>query len=118
LTARALSEADQRVLEISGPGFETVRLFLGAQHQIVKQQVSAAVPGGRRARQEESFGDYRLVGGLRVPYQATVSQDGRPIARRTVTRIAFNEPVDPSLFTYPEAAAQTPGASKPSSNRE
>src|SRR5262245_32370621 len=73
---RAASEGAQRVLEIGAPGPDQVRLFVDDQMLIVKQQFLATGQGGK---QEESFSDYRQVGGLRVPFQAAVSRDGQVV---------------------------------------
>jgi zinc protease len=95
---RALSEGALRVLEIGTSGPDQVRLFVDDQMLIVKQQFNSP---GAGPRQEESFSDYRQAGGLRVPFQAFVSRDGKVIVKRTLTRIAFNETIDPAMFDRP-----------------
>jgi zinc protease len=117
LTVQAVVDGGQHVLEITAPGGERVRMFVGDKMQIAKQQVATPVPGGRQVLQEESFTDYRLVGNVRVPFQAAVSRNGQVIAKRSLTRIVFNEAVDPSLFNMPEADPPAPDTSKPSSGR-
>jgi hypothetical protein len=78
-----------------------VRLFLDDKMIIVKQRFQAPGPRGGTLSQEEAFSDYRTVAGVRVPFQATVSQDGRAIAKRTLTKVAINGPLDPAIFEYP-----------------
>jgi zinc protease len=107
---RAASEGAQRVLEIGAPGPDQVRLFVDDQMLIVKQQFQAPVDGGR---QEESFSDYRQVGGLRVPYQASVSRNGRAVVKRTLTRISFNEQIDPAMFERPPDTGRGPTNQNP-----
>jgi len=111
LPIRALSEGALRVLEIGTPGPDQVRLFVDDQMLIVKQQFSAAGQGG--ARQEESFSDYRLVGGLRVPFQAGVTREGRVIVKRTLTKISFNEQIDPAMFERPPDTGRGPTNQNP-----
>ena len=101
LTVRALTIDKARVLEISGKDVGPVRLFLDDKMVIVKQRFSTPGPNGVPMQQEESYSDYRLVSGVRVPFQAAVSRDGQVIVRRTLTKIAFNTPIDPSLFERP-----------------
>ena len=38
---------------------------------------------------------------VRVPFQAAVSRDGRVLVKRTITKVTFNEPLDPALFERP-----------------
>ncbi|HEX5107929.1 MAG TPA: pitrilysin family protein [Vicinamibacterales bacterium] len=103
---RAASEGGLRVLEIGTAGPDQVRLFVDDQMLIVKQQFNSPVAG---PRQEESFSDYRQVGGLRVPFQAFVSRDGRVIVKRTLTKISFNETIDPAMFERPADTGSSPG---------
>jgi hypothetical protein len=107
LTVRKLTDnttADGRpvqVLEISGPQLDRVRLFIDQQMMIVGQAYSVAAPDGRQILSEEVFSDYRLVSGIRVPYEAQLLQNGHPILKRTITRVAINDPVPDTLFNKP-----------------
>jgi len=47
------------------------------------------------------FSDYRKVNGIEVPFKASVLRDGRLILDRTLKSVAFNVPVDASLFQQP-----------------
>ena len=91
-----------RVLEISGSGLDPVRLYIDDQMLIVKQSFSAPGPDGRPTRAEEAFSDYRQVGAVRVPFQAAVSRAGQVLVRRTLTKVAFNEPLAEGLFAKPQ----------------
>jgi hypothetical protein len=117
LSVRAFMEGGQRVLEVSGQGLDPVRLFLDDKMMIVKQQFSASGPNGRSMQQEESFGDYRTIGGIRVPFEAAVMHEGRPIVKRTLTKITFNETVDPALFERPQDTPRRPQTSRPPAGR-
>jgi zinc protease len=91
-----------RVLEMSGAGLDPVRVYVDDQFLIVKQSYSAPGPDGRPARAEEAFSDYRQIGGVRVPFEAAVSRDGRVLVKRTITKVTFNEPLAETLFAKPQ----------------
>jgi zinc protease len=108
------------VLQISGADLDPVQLHIDEQMLLVKQSYSTTPPapppgrGGRasaprQVRVEEVFSDYRSVNGIKVPFEASVVQDGRTLMRRVVTRIAFNDPsVTPQLFDPPRELDATP----------
>jgi hypothetical protein len=52
-------------------------------------------------RSEELYSDYRLVDGIRVPFQARLIQGGRLVLTRTVASVRFNPPVADTLFERP-----------------
>jgi hypothetical protein len=81
-----------------------VRLVIDAQDAILKQRYSTRGPTGKPVSQEEAFADYRIVSGVRMPFQASLLQDGRPIVRRTLTKVVINGPMDPSIFDRPREA--------------
>ena len=90
-----------QVLEVSGPRLDRVRLFIDQQMLIVGQAYSTAGPAGRAILSEEVFSDYRLVNGIRVPFEAQLLQNGQPVLKRTITKVTFNEIVPENLFTKP-----------------
>jgi hypothetical protein len=90
-----------RVLEVSGAGLEPVRLYIDDQMLIAKQSFTAPGPDGRPVRSEEAFSGYRPVNGVRVPFEAAVSRDGRLLVKRVLTSVRFNEPLDSGLFEQP-----------------
>ena len=90
-----------QVLEVSGPQLDRVRLFIDQQMLIVGQAYSAAGPQARAILSEEVFSDYRVVSGIRVPFEAQLLQNGQPVLKRTITKVTFNEAVPESLFTKP-----------------
>ena len=87
-----------RVLEISGPAIDRVRLFIDASMLIAGQAYSRPDPTGRPMLTEEVFSDYRVVNGVRVPFEAQLLQNGQPILKRTLTNVAINGPVSDTLF--------------------
>jgi hypothetical protein len=97
-----------RVLEISGAHVEPVRLYIDDQMLVARQSFVTMGPDGRNIRAEEAFSDYRTVDGVRVPFEAAVSRDGRVLVRRTLTSVSFNTPLDPALFERPADPAPGP----------
>jgi zinc protease len=91
-----------KVLEISAPELEPVRLFIDDQMLIIGQVYSRLGPDKKTVRSEELFSGYRLVDGLHVPFEARVLQNGRPVLTRTITEIRVNGPVPDMLFARPD----------------
>jgi zinc protease len=52
---------------------------------------------------EVVLGDYRKIGDLYLPYQATVLQNGEKFADRSITEYVLNENVDAGVFAKPAA---------------
>lgn len=107
LTTRVLRDegsADRRlrVVEVSGAHIEPVRLYVDDDMLIARQAFSATGPDGQPMPAEESFSDYREVDGIRVPFEAAVSRDGRVIVRRALTSVRFNAPLDDAIFEQPQ----------------
>jgi zinc protease len=107
LTATLLSEEGRdgralRVLEISGEGVAPVRLSVDASNLVVRQSFSRPGPEGGQMQVEETFSDYRDVDGIKVPFTAELTHNGRVVLTRTITDVTFNAPVDPQLFTRPQ----------------
>lgn len=90
-----------RVLELSGPGLDRVRLFVDAEMLIAGQAYSLPDPTGRAILTEEVFSDYQTVEGLRVPFEAQRLLNGQPVLKRTLTTVAINEAIPDTLFARP-----------------
>ncbi len=108
LTVRALADQKgrdgrpMRVLEISGPAIDRVRLYVDNEMIIAGQAYSRSDPvAGRQVLTEEVFSDYRDVNGVRVPFEAQLLQNGQPILKRTLTNVVMNGPVSDTLFAKP-----------------
>ncbi|MGE5245003.1 MAG: insulinase family protein [Betaproteobacteria bacterium] len=106
LKARALpdvkdpSGALYHALELSGPTFDPMVMYIDpATGYVVRQTYVAAGPG--RPLIEEHFGDYRPVDGVEVAFTASVQVGGRQILERKVTDIQVNPPIAASLFKRP-----------------
>lgn len=90
-----------RVLEIAGEDVGPVRLHVGSDGLVARQTFSRLGPDGSTVQAEEAFSDYREVDGIKVPFIAELSHNGRPVLTRTLTQVRFNAPVDPKLFEKP-----------------
>jgi len=90
----------RHALELSGPGFEPIVLYVNADTALIAKQAYVA-GGGERPLIEEQFSDYRPVDGVQVAFAAKVLRGGKPVLERRVSEIAFNKPVDPTLFKRP-----------------
>jgi hypothetical protein len=106
LTARTLPEETSegrvyRALEISGPSFPTMRLLIDPQGLIARQSFSAPMPDGRTASVEETFSDYRVVDGIRMPFRAELRRDERVMLTRVLKNVSLNDPLDDRLFAHP-----------------
>ena len=92
-----------KVLEASGVDLQPVRLYLDANNVIVGQAYSTPGANNRPVLTEEVFSDYRTINGVRVPFQAQLLQNGRPVLKRTLKSVVLNGPdVTAALFARPE----------------
>jgi zinc protease len=90
-----------KVLEVSGPGLDPLRLYVDRDYRIVRQIYTTPGPDGKPTKAEEQFSDYRKVNGIDVPFRATVLRDGQKILERTIKSVTFNTAVDTTLFQQP-----------------
>ncbi|HEY5616797.1 MAG TPA: pitrilysin family protein [Vicinamibacterales bacterium] len=91
-----------KVLEISGAQLPPVKLYVDAGALVVRQIFQTPGPDGRPIEAEELFFDYRAVDGVQVPFRADVRRSGNLILSRTLTKVAFNTPLDDKLFIKPQ----------------
>ena len=91
-----------KALEISGVDLRPVTLFIDDQMLIAGQSFETTGPNNRPVVTEEVFSDYRLVNGVRVPFEARLLQNGRAILTRRLESVRFNTPVDDALFARPQ----------------
>ena len=87
-----------KVLEISGIDLQAVRLYIDDEMLIVGQAFSTTLVPNRRVLTEEVFADYRVVSGIRVPFEAQLLQNGQPILKRTITKVVLNETIPDTMF--------------------
>ena len=106
-TIRALPEETRtegkpfKILEISGNGLAPVRFFIDDQGLIARQAFTRLGPDGQRMLTEEIFADYRVVNGVKVPFEATLLQGGRSVVKRVLTKVTINGPVADRMFDKP-----------------
>jgi photosynthetic reaction center cytochrome c subunit len=95
----------------ANPGKPPMRLFFDKESGLLVRTIRyAETPLGRNPTQVD-YADYRAEGGIKLPYQWTLS---RPLGRFTiqVTEMQQNVPIDDSKFIKP-AAAPAPAEQKP-----
>jgi hypothetical protein len=94
------SGARQHVVEVSGPDFEPLVLYVDPQTSLVtKQTYVAGAPGSPFV--EELFSDYRTIDGLLIAFNAEVRRGGRRVVLRRVTDIVVNPPIEQAHFGRP-----------------
>ena len=88
-------------LEFSGKGMGSILLTIDPATYRVTRESYAAGRGGQ-ALVEETFSDYRNVGGVQMPFLAE-RRVGQVAIRRQVTELTINRAIAPSLFTRPSS---------------
>ena len=113
LTARQLPDVtvDGRLmtaLEVQAPSMTPVTVLLDPATALIARvgysvSIAPGVPPSMPSTtaMEETYSDYRDVGGLQVAHKAIVSRAGKPFIERVVRSVEFNVPLDPALFTKP-----------------
>jgi hypothetical protein len=93
-----------KVLEVSGPQLDPVKLYIDDAMLIAKQAFSTPGPGpdGTTIKAEEVFSDYRAINGVRIPFEAELFRGGRAVLRRTLKSVVLNGPLEESLFQKPQ----------------
>jgi outer membrane lipoprotein-sorting protein len=97
-----VKEADgqvSHVLELSATDLNPIVLYVLPETSQIRKRVYAADAPGRPIV-EETFFDYRDVGGIQFAYRATQKVGPLSVERR-VTDVKLNAPVDPALFKRP-----------------
>jgi zinc protease len=87
-------------LEFSSADLEPMVMYADPATGLVTRQTYVA-GGMGQPLVEESFSDYRDVGGIQINYAASVRVGGEPALERTVTDVKINAPLDPALFKRP-----------------
>jgi zinc protease len=100
LAIRALESDDPLVgfLEISGEGMSPVTLLVNRGSGLIEQ---ARYLSDSEGRSEETYSDYRIVEGIRVPFHAVLRRGALAPIERDVKTIHFNVPLAPGLFVKP-----------------
>jgi zinc protease len=85
-------------IEISGSGMAPVTLLVNRTNGLIEQ---ARYDAGAEGRVAETYGDYRNVSGVQVPFHTVVRRAGLTPIERDVKTIRFNLPLPPALFVKP-----------------
>jgi hypothetical protein len=85
-------------IELQAPDLDPIVLYLDSVGRVVRESYVADAPG--RPIVVESFGDYKPVNGLPMPFLVTRGYGEQSVARRVRT-ISINTPLDPSIFKRP-----------------
>jgi hypothetical protein len=92
------------VLVIEPPSGSLVREYFDAETYLpIKSVMTVEVPQlGREVEQTTTFGDYREVDGIRLPFELSVTS---AVQNYVVTfkTVQHNVPIDPALFSKPSA---------------
>ncbi|MGE3189130.1 MAG: M16 family metallopeptidase [Vicinamibacterales bacterium] len=105
LTARLAGEAGfegrvLKVVEVAGEDLAPVRLQIDPDSgEVVRLVYASPEPGAPDT--EETFGDYRMVRGLSVPFRASVGRGGRVLLERALTSVEINADVADAAFARP-----------------
>ncbi len=98
------------------PNGDSFTYFLDSESCIpIKVEVRRTIRGAEQAM-ESTFGNYRTVSGVLMPFSIESRQLGGPSgagARVTIDSVAVNVPIDDSRFARPAAPAPTPPAPQP-----
>lgn len=88
---RQVNYAGDGVLEISMKDGPSVRLEIDEQTALpLKLTYQSIQMSGPPSSLEDTFGDWREVGGIRMPFKTTVLREGNPYAEVTVQEIKVN----------------------------
>jgi zinc protease len=88
-------------LEVQSPAMVPLTIAFDPQTGLIARQQYPVSTASGPATAEEAFSDYRSVDGLQIAFRATVRHPGAPMIERTVRRVEYNIPLDPSLFAKP-----------------
>ncbi len=88
LTVNAVST---EAIEVSDGHGQVVRLEIDPSTGLpLRQSYQTVQMAGAPAKMEDSFADWREVGGLKFPFKVTVTREGQPFADVTVQEIKLN----------------------------
>jgi len=97
IPGRTVLAVDDSTVEVSGENQETMRLTFdkatGLPSGVTYQAVHAAGPPVEVA---DTFGDYREVNGIKLPFKLTIRQGGQKFADVTVQSIKLNSGLNPA----------------------
>ncbi len=91
-----------QVVELWAEGLARVRLAADAETgRLARLSYQTGGPAGRETT-TETFGDFREVAGLQVPFRAVIWRDQTPVLERTIRAFDINVTFPPSFFQKPQ----------------
>jgi zinc protease len=84
-----------QVVEVSSPDGLSVRIEMDAGSGLPAREIWRETGGAQSASVEQSFSDWREVGGVKVPFKITIMQDGKEASAGTVQDYKFNTGLKP-----------------------
>ena len=91
-----------QVVELWADDLARVRLAADAETgRLVRLSYQTGGPAGRETT-TETFGDFREVAGLQVPFRAVIWRDKTPVLERTILAFDINVTFPPSFFQKPQ----------------
>jgi hypothetical protein len=91
-----------QVVELWADGLARVRLAADAETgRLVRLSYQTGGPAGRETT-TETFGDFREVASLHVPFRAVIWRDNTPVLERTILAFDINVTFPPSFFQKPQ----------------
>lgn len=78
-------------------------------HLLARAEWMASMKGRfRKVAMSVAFSDYRAVKGIMIGFGATISVDGRELAKETLSEVTLGSDISPELFAQPTAPAVSP----------
>ena len=82
---------------VTGDGLSPVTMYVNHDSGVI-ERVKYDTPAGTVT---ETYSDYRIVEGIRVPFHTVIRRPGAGAIERDIHRIHFNVKLPPELFTRP-----------------
>ena len=98
-------EIDGRAVEallITPPGFDPFRLYLDAETMLPVKKAGKSMTQQGPVDAETMMSDYREIGGIKVPFKETSTENGNPSSEAITQTIEINPEIPPDAFTAPE----------------
>jgi len=90
------------VLRVTAKGRKELRMFFDRETGLlVKTEHKLDDKMGKEVRQEETYSDFRDLGGYRRPVKVTVQRDGKKVMEAELTEVKYFERLDDAQFAKP-----------------
>ena len=98
-------EVDGKAAEallITPPGMSPFRLYLDAETMLPVKKAGKSMTQQGPVDAETIMSDYREIGGIKVPFKETSTENGNPSSEAITQTIEINPEIPPDAFTAPE----------------